>query len=123
MTATIRVACQESLLKGWAHNLVVDRALGLELHLVLRECARLIGTEDSHAGHIFYGGQPRHDRPYYRRRTSSGHWIYIRYISDDLPCFDSSFEPRASVVVVTISIASGIEATMSTTVNESASTT
>ena len=48
---------------------------------------------------------------------------YIRYISDDLPCFDSSFEPRASVVVVTISIASGIEATMSTTVNESASTT
>ncbi len=39
------------------------------------------------------------------------------------PCFDSSFEPSASVVVVTISMASGMEATMSTTVKESASTT
>jgi len=39
------------------------------------------------------------------------------------PWWESSLEPRASVVVVTISMASGIEATMSTTVKESASTT
>eukprot|EP00597_Dinobryon_sp_UTEXLB2267_P019485 CAMPEP_0201108832 /NCGR_PEP_ID=MMETSP0812-20130820/63229_1 /ASSEMBLY_ACC=CAM_ASM_000668 /TAXON_ID=98059 /ORGANISM="Dinobryon sp., Strain UTEXLB2267" /LENGTH=59 /DNA_ID=CAMNT_0047370463 /DNA_START=339 /DNA_END=515 /DNA_ORIENTATION=+ len=39
------------------------------------------------------------------------------------PCLDSSFDPNASVVVVTISIASGMEATINTTVKESASTT
>ena len=38
------------------------------------------------------------------------------------PCFDNSFEPRARVVVVTISIAIGIEATISTTVKDRAST-
>ena len=32
------------------------------------------------------------------------------------PCFDSSLDPRASVVVTTISIAIGIEATINTTV-------
>jgi hypothetical protein len=38
------------------------------------------------------------------------------------PCLDSSFDPRASVVVVTISMAMGIDATMSTTVKDRAST-
>ena len=37
------------------------------------------------------------------------------------PSRDSSLEPSASVVVVTISIAMGIEATISTTVKDSAS--
>ena len=39
-----------------------------------------------------------------------------------VPCLDSSLEPRARVVVVTISMAMGMEATMSTTVKERAST-
>ena len=37
------------------------------------------------------------------------------------PCFDSEREPSASVVVETISIAIGIDATSSTTTNESTS--
>lgn len=38
------------------------------------------------------------------------------------PWCDSSFDPNARVVVVTISIANGIDATTITTVNDSAST-
>ena len=39
------------------------------------------------------------------------------------PWCDSSLDPNASVVVVTISMANGMEATTSTTVKDSASTT
>lgn len=38
------------------------------------------------------------------------------------PCLDSSLDPNARVVVVTISMAIGIEATINTTVKDSAST-
>ena len=63
---------------------MVDRALGLELHLVLRERAGLIGTEDSHAGHVLDGGQPRHDRPY-RQHIAHFENAYVRFLERPNP--------------------------------------